>query len=248
MTQSESITKLAAALAKAQGEFPAVAFNATNPFLKNKYADLGAVIQAARPVLAKHDLAVSQMTTSVPGEVGVTTMLMHSSGEWLQSTVTLPLGEERGKSLAQMAGSVITYLRRYSLAAMLGMYADEDNDGDDKKASPKAQPAPARTAEQATAELTGEPAPAPPPAPSNGQPKDWPADTVKAVADAQGVPIPRAKNALAYCKLPKGTPPIIIVDWSNHYKVARAEVGENGKAKYTPAEAGEIANTEMGVK
>ena len=52
-TKSESIQNLAAALAKAQAEFPAVPFNAVNPFLKNKYADLGAVIETARPVLAK---------------------------------------------------------------------------------------------------------------------------------------------------------------------------------------------------
>ena len=133
-TKSESIQNLAAALAKAQAEFPAVPFNAVNPFLKNKYADLGAVIETARPVLAKNGLAFTQMVNSEAEYIGVTTVLMHASGEFISSNVLLPLSEERGKSQAQVAGSVVTYLRRYALASMLGLYADEDSDG---------QPAPA---------------------------------------------------------------------------------------------------------
>jgi len=145
MNKSESITKLAGALSKAQAEMPAVQFNAVNPFLKNKYADLGAIIATAKPVLAKHGLAVSQMTTSKNDRIGVTTLLMHESGEWLESAVYLELGEEKGKSNAQVAGSIITYLRRYSLAAIVGIYADEDGDGNvppkPEKAQPKAKPA-----------------------------------------------------------------------------------------------------------
>ena len=128
-TKSESIQSLAAALAKAQAEFPAVPFNATNPFLKNKYADLGAVIETARPVLAKNGISFTQMPTSEAEYIGVTTVLMHASGEFVSSTIMLQAGEERGKSQAQVAGSVITYLRRYALASMLGLYADEDTDG-----------------------------------------------------------------------------------------------------------------------
>ena len=129
MNKSESIKSLAESLAKAQSEFSAVPFNSTNPFLKNKYADLGAIIQAAKPVLAKHGLAVSQLAESDNGSIGVTTMLMHSSGEWVASTISLPVADEKGKSSAQVAGSVITYLRRYALASVLGLYADEDGDG-----------------------------------------------------------------------------------------------------------------------
>lgn len=129
MNKSESIKSLAEALAKAQAEFSAVPFNATNPFLKNKYADLGAIIQSAKPILAKYGLAVSQPAEGEGNIIGVTTMLIHSSGEWISSTVRMELADEKGKSLAQVAGSVITYLRRYSLASMLGLYSDEDNDG-----------------------------------------------------------------------------------------------------------------------
>ena len=113
----------------AQAEMPPVKFNKVNPFLKNKYADLGAIIDTAQPVLAKHGLAVSQLCTTEGDEVGVETMLMHKSGEWIASSMSIPLGEERGKSTAQVAGSIVTYIRRYALAAILGMYADEDGDG-----------------------------------------------------------------------------------------------------------------------
>ena len=141
MEKSESIKLLAGALAQAQAEMPAVQFNATNPFLKNKYADLGAIISTSKPILGKNGLSVSQLVSTDNGNVGVTTVLMHNSGEWLESTAWLSLGEEKGKSQAQVAGSIITYLRRYSLASILGMYADEDGDGN---------PAPKSEAKQQT--------------------------------------------------------------------------------------------------
>lgn len=144
MNKSESIKSLAGALSQAQAEMPAVKFNATNPFLKNKYADLGALIETSKKVLATHGLSVSQLVEAQDNKIGVTTILMHNSGEWLESTCWLELGDERGKSNAQVAGSIVTYLRRYSLASILGMYADEDGDGnkpDNQKQQPKKHPA-----------------------------------------------------------------------------------------------------------
>ena len=129
MNKSESIVKLAEALSAAQGEMPPVKFNATNPFLKNKYADLGALIETAQPIMAKHALAVSQLVYSEEDKIGVETVLMHASGEYISTTLSMAMVDEKGKSSAQVAGSIITYLRRYSLAAILGMYADEDGDG-----------------------------------------------------------------------------------------------------------------------
>ena len=129
MNHSESIANLAAALAEAQSEFSAVPEQATNPFLKNRYADLGTVISTAEPVLAKHGLSVSQPVIGGDGSIGVATILMHKSGEWIQSMATLPLFEEKGKSAAQVAGSIITYLRRYAYSSVLGLYTEEDTDG-----------------------------------------------------------------------------------------------------------------------
>lgn len=129
MEKSQDIGELVLALSRAQGEFPAVPFNAVNPFLKNRYADLGSVIETAKEILSNHQLVVTQTMTNNGTSVGVTTMLAHSSGQWISDTVTLPLSDEKGKSLAQVAGSVVTYLRRYAYSAILGLYADEDTDG-----------------------------------------------------------------------------------------------------------------------
>ena len=143
MSQSETINELATALALAQAKMPPARFNATNPFLHNEYADLGAVIEASRAVLADNGLAVSQLVIGGDGSVGVETILMHKSGQWIASAISLPTGDEKGKSQAQVAGSIISYLRRYSLASMLGIYADKDDDGN-KPAAKVEQPAPAK--------------------------------------------------------------------------------------------------------
>ena len=134
MNKSETIGKLAEALSRAQAEMPAAKFNSVNPFLKNKYADLGSIIDTAKPVLGKFGLAVTQLPINDgEGRVGVETVLTHASGEWLSTQFSLPLADEKGKSGAQVAGSIVTYLRRYSLAAILGMYSDEDTDGNEVK-------------------------------------------------------------------------------------------------------------------
>ena len=137
MTRSESIAHLATALAQAQAEMPVAVFDATNPFLKSKYASLGAVIQASRPILAKHKLSLVQFpisggsaTGQSPGDhIGVESILTHESGEFVAERIVIPLTEEKGKSKVQSAGSTLTYLRRYSWASILGMYSDEDSDG-----------------------------------------------------------------------------------------------------------------------
>lgn len=128
MNKSNTLTELATALSKAQAEMPSLELNAENPYFKSRYADLGGIIKTAKSILAKHGLAISQLPTSVDGKVGLTTVLIHSSGEFIESTVLLPLPEE-SRNLAQSAGGMITYLRRYSYAAILGLYADEDLDG-----------------------------------------------------------------------------------------------------------------------
>jgi len=128
MNQSTSISALSKALVSAQSEFRAVEMNAVNPFFKSKYADLGAVIESAKPILKARGLAVSQLVEGDAGQVGITTMLVHESGEFISSTVTIPVS---GQNVAQEAGKAVTYLRRYSLASILGLYADEDTDGNE---------------------------------------------------------------------------------------------------------------------
>ena len=127
--KSEKLDLLATALSKAQEEMPAIPMRSVNPLLKNHYADLATMIEVASPILAKHGLSISQQPVSVDGNIGVTTTLLHASGQWIEDTISLPLSDEKGKSLAQVAGSIITYLRRYSYGAIVGLATDEDTDG-----------------------------------------------------------------------------------------------------------------------
>jgi hypothetical protein len=145
---SPTIGKLATALVKAQAEMPAAKFDATNPFLKNKYATLGCVIETARPILAKHGLAIMQpVVSSRNGDIGIRTMVIHESGEFISSEAYMPILEQKGVSLAQVAGSIISYLRRYSISSMLGIYADEDTDANDDEPSKK-KPSKKKSAKQ----------------------------------------------------------------------------------------------------
>ena len=138
MDKSDSITNLAAALCKAQPQIKAAEMNAVNPFLKNKYADLGSVTDAIKPALAENGLSFVQLVGGAPGTIELETVLMHESGEWMSTLMLFDYGEEKGRSLAQSAGGIITYLRRYQLAALFGVYADEDSDGNGRQ--PHTQP------------------------------------------------------------------------------------------------------------
>jgi len=126
MEKSETIGKLAEALSKAQGEIKPAAFDATNPHFKSKYATLGAIVESCKDALSKNGIAVIQGTNSVDGRVIVETMLVHVSGEWIKSSLSMKTERDN----AQGCGAVITYGRRYSLAAMVGIVADEDTDGE----------------------------------------------------------------------------------------------------------------------
>ncbi len=134
MRQSESIENLAKALIGLQAQMPVVPYDAENPFFKSRYATLTSIWFVCRPLLAEHELAVIQLpvsTSFVDGNAvnaGLSTRLVHSSGEWIEDTFFIPL--EAGPRAAQAAGSIITYLRRYSLAALLGVVTDEDSDGE----------------------------------------------------------------------------------------------------------------------
>ena len=131
MNKSESIKELAAALIKVQKDMPPVEKNATNPFLKNKYADLDSTIQTSIPVMAKHGLSISQFPTSAGDKIGLVSILMHQSGEWIEDAIYLPIEQDGNKAvnMTQTAGKELTYLRRYAWTAILGMSTDEDTDG-----------------------------------------------------------------------------------------------------------------------
>src|SRR5690606_5046548 len=113
----EQINELAAALAKAQGELENASKSTNNPHFKTKFADLAEILNTVRPVFAAHGLSVSQCPSFEAGIVSVETVLMHSSGQWMSSTISAPVSKQD----AQGVGSAITYCRRYSLAAVAGV-------------------------------------------------------------------------------------------------------------------------------
>ena len=135
MNQSESITDLAAALAKAQAEIRNPAFDSTNPHFKNRYASLASHVDAVRAALPKFGLSVVQFVETPDAQrVTVTTRILHASGQWIESCVGCASG---GK--VQELGSAVTYLRRYALAAICGIVGEDDDDGERERIAPRPQ-------------------------------------------------------------------------------------------------------------
>lgn len=142
---SPDISSLSAALHAAQAQLSGVVKDAKNPHFKNRYATLEAVIDTARPALQSQGLAFTQAPGAIVGDaVEITTMLMHTGGQWLRSTLHVPLG----KKDPQGVGSAITYGCRYALMAVLGL-PPVDDDGEAAAQRPaavrqaQAQPRPA---------------------------------------------------------------------------------------------------------
>jgi len=123
MKSSESIKALAEALCKAQSEMGGAVKDSSNPFFKSSYADLTSVIKAIKESFAKNNLSYTQFPISDEFGVGVVTRLMHTSGEWMENSYTLPLV----KRDPQAAGSAITYARRYALQSIAGIPTADDD-------------------------------------------------------------------------------------------------------------------------
>jgi len=126
LQKSQTIGLITKALSNLQGELVDATKNAVNPHFKSGYADLSEVLGNIRPLLAKNGLALSQFPSFENGICSVTSLLSHESGEWLESVASAPVD----KVNVQGVGSAITYLKRYSAAAIVGMAsADADDDG-----------------------------------------------------------------------------------------------------------------------
>ncbi len=122
--QSQDIKEIAKALNKAQSDLKPAIKDSKNPFFNSKYADLGSAWDACRDLVIKNDMSIAQQPTVIDGKNYLATTLMHTSGQWLRSyTVLNPT-----KNDPQGLGSAITYARRYSLMAMVGV-CPEDDDG-----------------------------------------------------------------------------------------------------------------------
>lgn len=158
MNKSETIGALAKALSKVQSELRPAAKDSANPFFKSKYADLNSVWDSCRELLTENGLSVVQTNQIATDGVIVETILLHSSGQYIGGELFLPLA----KSDPQGVGSAITYGRRYGLAAIVGIVADEDDDGNATSKPPKQKqndaPMPDRIlkAQQSIRQLGGE--------------------------------------------------------------------------------------------
>lgn len=145
MIHSDSIANLTAALSIVQGKMSHAVKDSANPFFKSKYADLESVWDACRDLLSANGLAVMQFpgdiefiqlekvdgNVTILTKMSLTTVISHKSGEWISQEMSVPVT----KADAQGAGSAITYMRRYALAAVVGV-VQADDDGN-AASSPK---------------------------------------------------------------------------------------------------------------
>lgn len=125
MKNSETLTKIAPALVKAQSEMSNAVKDAKNPFFKSSYADLNSVREACIPALNKNGITVLQPTVYEDGKPFVQTLLLHESGEYISSLTEIICNKQND---AQSHGSGVTYARRYGLQSMCNI-GSEDDDG-----------------------------------------------------------------------------------------------------------------------
>ena len=122
--QSDEINQLAKALCSAQSELQGTATDGKNSHFKSQFSTLKACISAVREPLAKNGLSVTQQYMYYEKRTFLVTTLLHTSGQWMRSYGELILD----KMSSQALGSSTSYMRRYGLTAMLGLY-QEDDDG-----------------------------------------------------------------------------------------------------------------------
>lgn len=125
--KSDSIANIAVALVKFNGEVSKIEKDSSNPHFKKKYASLDNIIDEIRPILHKHGLSIMQFPGGDGERFTMTTMLLHESGEWIESQ---PIVMKPVKNDPQGIGSCTTYARRYSLSSFLSLNTGEDDDGE----------------------------------------------------------------------------------------------------------------------
>ena len=186
MKTSADLKNLAVALAEVQGRMKPLKRNADNPFFKSNYTDLAAMTEAIYPLLAPAGFSVIQ---GGDGQ-SLSTLLLHSSGEWIETSLPMP-----NEPNPQKLGSVITYFRRYALAAIVGAASEgEDDDGNAAShptARPATSPTPANTGPSGQRNVErpdSRPAPpAPAPAPGAGPASPGDALEVTELTESEGV-------------------------------------------------------------
>ena len=126
MTTSETIGAIAPALIKAQSQMQGIIKEGKNPAFRSKYVTLDSILDTLRPILTSNGLMLTQGSQQPEAMQAVTveSRIIHTSGEWISTTVTIPVTKPDAHGL----GSALTYGRRYSVSALLAISADEDDD------------------------------------------------------------------------------------------------------------------------
>lgn len=151
--QSAELNELAKALATAQLTIEGASKDAKNPFFKSSYADLASVWNACHSHLNNNGLAVIQTLEESGDKIVVVSTLIHSSGQWMKSRLPIaPKGND-----AQSIGSAITYARRYTLAALVGVCPVNEDDDGEKAVGRNSSATPEAPKTEATAEPKTEP-------------------------------------------------------------------------------------------
>lgn len=227
MQMSEQISELTKALAQAQGEFHAAPKTGRNPHLKNVYATLDDVIGAIREPMSKHGLSFVQPIKNTEDGLVMETILLHESGQWLGCEAVVPDNPGKGISSIQALGSSLTYMRRYMLTALLGINAEEDNDGNGGKATKQEPAKPAKRAAKKPAKQ----------ATTKRKPISLNDAAMKAILDAGHAENPaNAAQMVNLSKvLTKDDTPEVFVAWAGVYRAGR----DAGKE---PAEAAKVAD------
>lgn len=122
--RSEQINELATALAKAQGQMKPASFDKVNPHFKSKFASLASCWESVREPLRGNGLSLTQAPVQRLSEMVLVSTLMHSSGQWVSCEMPLT------GATPQQLGSALSYARRYSMSALLGIVSDDDDDGE----------------------------------------------------------------------------------------------------------------------
>lgn len=134
MNKSEQLGELFAAMSKAQGEMKPAVMDSKNPHFQSKFASLTAVKDSYQAALSKHQLSIQQFVEFQENAYTIETILGHSSGQWISSTLRLILNKQDMQGL----GSAVTYSRRYAISAILGVVDTEDDDANASVAPKKA--------------------------------------------------------------------------------------------------------------
>lgn len=141
-TQSQTIGKIAEALAKAQAQIQVATYDSNNPHFKNKYASYESLRKICISPLSSNGISLMHQMIYTPDFKRIMmTQISHTSGEWFRSYLLMPCEKET----PQGVGSAITYAKRYSLSSFLALCQDEDNDDGEKAEAPYRAPVPVST-------------------------------------------------------------------------------------------------------